>query len=124
MLKEHCNFPPRSDHACCVTADGTLYLTGGRLHASRIDGILNDMWKSQDGVHWELVCEDCPWSARYSHTMVACPTVTGDILLLAGQGDHVEGGWESFNDVWRYVKAKDEWQLIAAAAEWCKRALP
>lgn len=124
LLKEHCDFPPRSDHACCVAADGTLYLTGGRLHPSRIDCLLNDMWASKDGVHWELVSDDCPWTARYSHTMLPCPNSPGDILLLAGQGGHIEGGWESFNDVWRYSKAQKEWKCVTQAAEWPKRASP
>lgn len=124
LLEEHCDFPPRSDHACCVAGDGTLYLSGGRLHPSRIDCIFNDLWKSQDGVKWELVSDDCPWSARYAHTMVPCPHVPGDILLLAGQGDHIEGGWESFNDIWRYYKAQNRWECVTTGAEWSKRASP
>merc|ERR1712232_756914 len=46
------------------------------------------------------------------------------ILLLAGQGGHIEGGWESFNDIWRFVKAKGKWELVTTGAEWSKRISP
>jgi hypothetical protein len=56
--------------------------------------------------------------------MCPCPDSFGDILLLAGQGGHIEGGWESFNDVWRFVKDRGTWEILTTAAEWGKRTMP
>lgn len=119
--KEQCEFSPRSHMATCSVSDGTIYLTGGRPSVSSVDGLLNDMWKSSDGLHWELVCKNCPWTARYSHSMAPCGE-NGDLLLMAGQGGHIEDGHESFNDVWRYIKADNTWSCATTSAEWRKRA--
>lgn len=120
-LRESCKFLPRSDMASCVSTDGTLYLAGGRLHPHRADGLLNDLWRSRDGLDWELVCEHCPWRPRHSHSMVPLRD-SADLLLLAGRGGHVEGGWESFADVWRLSAAEGTWSCVASQAEWPPRA--
>lgn len=120
-LREKCKFPPRSDMACCVAADGTAYMTGGRLHPHRADTLLNDLWSSRDGVEWTLLCARCPWRPRHSHAMVPCAN-SDDVLLLAGRGGHIEGGWESFADVWRFSAADGTWDCVASQAEWTPRA--
>ena len=45
----------------CV--NGQLVLTGGQS----LKTFYNDVWRSADGVGWELVTDDVPWNDRANH---------------------------------------------------------
>lgn len=49
-----------------ISFKGEIILVGG--HGT---GILNDVWKSDDGVKWELLKESASFPDREEHTMVA-----------------------------------------------------
>ena len=59
-------WPARGQHAV-VAHQGRLWLLGG---ADRVDGdrsadrFLNDVWVSEDGIHWSEVTDHAPWTAR------------------------------------------------------------
>ncbi|MBI1317518.1 MAG: hypothetical protein GC168_01030 [Candidatus Hydrogenedens sp.] len=76
---------------------------------------LDDIWSSEDGIHWQLENDEPPWYARYSHQCVAHE---GRIWLLGGQSN-----WAQFySDVWSSGNGKD-WVEETAEAPWGKRTL-
>lgn len=121
-LKENCDFPPRCHMAVCVVGDH-LYLCGGRADPVRHD-FLNDLWKSTDGIDWEVVHHDAPWKPRHSHALVPCNDGTKDFLMMGGQAGRIQDGWETFNDVWRFVAAESKWEQVTEHAGWMARATP
>eukprot|EP00971_Amphidinium_carterae_P093972 1859599-Amphidinium_carterae.1 len=132
LVQKHCEFQPRSNMACSIGSDGFLYLSGGRPCQSSSAGLFNDLWRSKDGVSWELVCSTCPWAARHSHVTVACTRAPGVLLLLAGQGQQVDGGWQTFNDVWQFDRFESHdgpsvggsWRCLTKSAGWGPRIQP
>ncbi|MDG2032283.1 MAG: dockerin type I domain-containing protein [Phycisphaerales bacterium] len=85
LLTEEAAFTPRAGAAVAVK-DGFLYLFGGE------EGFLcdpfpgcelpyfNDVWRTSDGIEWELLTPDAPWSARPGHVVV----VADDQFVLFG----------------------------------------
>lgn len=51
----------------CVDNVGNMWmLGGGRLWDRRC---FNDVWKTSDGINWDLVTQSAPWSPRYWHNV-------------------------------------------------------
>ena len=83
---------------------GEIYVMGGSyVDDPAIGGsgervVLNDVWKSRDGEHWQEVTDSAPWPARAGAALV----VKGRYMYLIGG----EFGFVGFpppylNDVWR-----------------------
>lgn len=69
-----------------------MWVIGGGTYDVR--SYLNDVWSSDDGVHWEQVVEHAPWSGRQYHSV----TVFDEkIWVIAGGQPDQPGG---ANDVW------------------------
>lgn len=85
----------------------------------------DDVWRSSDGVTWELVTDDAPWEPRAGLSA----EVLGDhIYVLAGsQNDDSSiigpGGPARiyYQDVWRSTDGAS-WELMTDAAPWAPRA--
>lgn len=98
-----------------VAFDKQLYIMGGQTTQTSptfasTQRLLQDVWRSEDGVHWtELVSP--PWSARASFGLVAA----GSSIWLFG------GGMPATNDIWRTVNGT-QWELVTAHAPWPPRA--
>lgn len=122
-LKENCDFPARSHMAMCVVGGHTLYMCGGRTDPVRHE-FLNDLWKTSDGVNWEPVLHEAPWRPRHSHAIVPCQDGSDDILMMGGRAGKIVDGWQSFNDVWRFVAAEAKWVQVVEHAGWTPRATP
>jgi hypothetical protein len=85
----------------------------------------NDVWKSTDGVTWEEVTSDAPWSGRAGLSAA----VLGDEIYVLGGSQNDDsaiigaGGPQRiyFNDVW---KSSDgvTWEQATDAAPWTERA--
>lgn len=113
-----------------VVLDEYIYVLGGSQNddASIIgpDGpariYYNDVWRSVDGVDWELMTNTAPWEPRAGASVVAFD----DALWLFGGEDGFtceplpDCDVPYFNDVWRSVDGVD-WELMSAAASWSKR---
>jgi hypothetical protein len=84
----------------------------------------NDVWRSKDGVNWELMTSNAGWSPRAG---LSATVLNGEIYVLGGSvndDSSIVGGPPLrvyFNDVW---KSKDgsTWQQLTDAAPWPKRA--
>ena len=66
-----------------VKFNGRLFLIGGNPAATNKD----DVWVSEDGIHWDLLLENAPFGGRYGHAvsvfndkmwLVACLLYTSD----------------------------------------------
>jgi len=77
----------RLDHR--VTSFGhRLWLTGGMVEAA----LLNDVWRSNDGITWAQDTAEAPWSPRKNHLLMS---FEGQLWLMGG-----ETGSGLLNDVW------------------------
>ncbi|MDH3682622.1 MAG: hypothetical protein OEV40_22025 [Acidimicrobiia bacterium] len=113
-----------------VVVDDHLYVLGGSRNddASIIgaDGpqrvYFNDVWRSTDGVEWELMTDDAPWEPRAGASVVAH---RGAIWLFGGEAGFTcepTPGCEPpyFNDVWRSTDGAN-WEEVSPAAAWSPR---
>ena len=99
---------PGRDSATFVTFQDKLWMFGGANHRDTglaTDAFLNDVWSSEDGLHWTQVSAAAPWSPR-SYPRVE---VSGDEMYLLGG--------ESQADVWKSSNGKD-WTQLAADPPW------
>ncbi|MCC6447031.1 MAG: galactose oxidase [Armatimonadetes bacterium] len=96
---------------------GRMWILGGTRDFYRHDDrmVLNDVWASADGRHWELVTERAGWSKRGHHQALV---FDGKLWVLTG------GRWapqhEATNDVWCSEDGRD-WTQVTAAAPWGPR---
>ena len=101
------DWPPRKG-AAVVVFQGKLWLLGG---TSEVDSqfnsvrMLNDVWSSDDGVHWMEITPAAPWSARDGP---AVAVLANQLFLLGGQGGA---------DVWRSGEGLT-WTQLSAGAPW------
>lgn len=92
-----------------VSFDGFVYLVGGRNDFSTY----NDVYRSQDGVSWEMVLEHAPFQTRGYHQLIVH---RGFMYVLGGQT------FSKFhNDIWRSKDGKN-WELVLENAPWRPRA--
>ena len=84
----------------------------------------NDVWRSADGVTWELMTADAPWAPRAG---LSAAVLDGAIYVMGGsQNDDSSiigpNGPERiyYDDVWRSVDGT-EWELVSSG-DWAPRA--
>ena len=107
---------------------GEIYVMGGSFNddPAIIGGppervYFNDVWKSSDGINWEMVTAEAPWAKR-----------AGGIAVVKGGYLYMVGGEDGFicipglrcppyyNDVWRTMDGAN-WELVTAEADWAPR---
>ncbi|MGI9613481.1 MAG: hypothetical protein ACR2QO_11260 [Acidimicrobiales bacterium] len=119
----------RAGLSAAVLGDYVYVLGGSRNDDTAIIGAngptreyFNDVWRSTDGVEWELATDDAPWAPRAG----ASVETRGDYLWVFGGeagfvcepvGDCVP---PYFNDVWRTTDGAD-WEEVSASAGWSPR---
>ncbi len=75
LLTENAPWAPRAG-GVAVVKDGYIYMIGGEdgficnPQTPRCPPYYNDVWRTQNGVDWELVNESCSWTARPGHQVV------------------------------------------------------
>lgn len=62
---QHSSWPERWQHAACKHGE-RIFLSGGWG-----EKFFNDVWYSNDGINWILVCPSAPWKPRMFHSMVS-----------------------------------------------------
>lgn len=107
-----------------------LYVLGGsRNDDSSIIGpsgpereYFNDVWRSTDGIEWELMTDAAPWAPRAGASVVAH---RDEIWLFGGEAgftcepvDTCEPPY--FNDVWRSTDGA-EWTEVSSSSGWSPR---
>lgn len=77
--------------AALVVKDGYLWLLGGEFAFFAFPPpYFNDVWRTRDGMSWELVTESAGWSPRPGHT---CEVLKNTIVCFGGFGLN-EGAFE------------------------------
>lgn len=96
--------------------DGAMWVIGGDANQGHYQ---NDVWRSANGVDWEIVCEQVPWAPRALHHTVA---FDGALWVMGGQTMPDFAGEQErfFADVWRSVDGVD-WTCVCAQAPWPAR---
>ena len=106
------------DGAGLLSFQGRLWLLGGwnprdKQHFPRICN--SEVWASEDGVNWTLVCAQAPWEGRHT----AGYAVHRGRMWIIG-GDCNQGHYQP--DVWSSADGVD-WELVCAETPWGRRAL-
>jgi len=79
--------------------------------------LFNDVWRSKDGIDWELLTGDAPWAPRAGADLVV---KGGYIYLLGGEFGFTGFPPPYFNDVWR-TRDGINWELVTESAGWSPR---
>jgi len=109
---ESAGWSPRAYHQA-VAHDGKIWVFGGGNYVPSYEA-KNDVWTSEDGVHWTQVTEAAAWPARL---WFSAATYRGRIWVL--------GGWSkspelNHGDVW-YSKDGRDWTQLKAGVSWKER---
>lgn len=102
---------PARKAATVIEYDGRLWLFGGSAGVTddgHGDQLLNDVWSSEDGVHWEQVTADAGWAPREYPKVLAF----NDALYLIGS--------DGSADIWRSSDGKN-WEQISEEAAFLGR---
>jgi hypothetical protein len=102
---------PKRAHGQAIVYDGKIWIMGGGQRfpdpSSR-----NDIWNSEDGVHWNKVTSSAPWKPRMWFSTV----VYRDRMWVIG-------GWDepgNKGDVW-YSKDGVNWTEFKSDVSWSTR---
>lgn len=131
-----------------VTKDGYMYIMGGQNFTTVIPGpppdflptttipseFFKDVWRSADGVNWELMTDDAGWAktpinggVSQGRAGLSAVNFKGKLWVMGGSlgDDNSIGGGENnrelFNDVW-FSKDGSQWHLATDNAPWEARA--
>ncbi|MEN8229395.1 MAG: galactose oxidase [Bacteroidota bacterium] len=102
---------PRAYHQAVVFNGKIWVLGGGNYVPNHL--AFNDVWCSDDGIHWEEVTSSAPWAPRLWFSSV----VYRDRIFVLG-------GWskshDNFGDVW-YSKDGSKWTELRSNVIWKAR---
>jgi hypothetical protein len=117
---------PRHTAGWVTHNDGYMYVIGSDVfNGPGSDPILgggigtSDVYRSLDGITWEMRTLTAPWGPRVLH-MVA--SFQGALWVLGGQTNGLDP-LSAVNDVWRSIDGGANWSLVTAAAPWSARGL-
>ena len=96
-----------------VFHDGYIYIAGGTddYYNEYQFRKFNDVWRSPDGVTWELVVSNAGWPKRAAHAFIY---YDNRFWILGGSGQEVD---QFYNDVW-YSYDAISWTQATAFASW------
>ncbi|MEY4939557.1 MAG: hypothetical protein RIQ93_1292 [Verrucomicrobiota bacterium] len=116
LVTPHAGWSPRIA-AGCDYFDGKIWIVGGieKYYFGDEKSLKNDVWSSRDGITWQSLTDNAPWSPRAYHQVVA---FRGRLWLLGG-GNYLPG-YKAFNDVWSSADGR-EWVRVTASAPWHPR---
>lgn len=105
-------WPPRAYHQAAVL-NGKIYLFGGGNYVPEYQA-MNDVWSSEDGVHWTKVCDAAPWHERIWFSSVV---YRNRIWVIGGWSNNPYKNW---SDVW-YSSDGKMWHQFNSAPAWKER---
>ena len=103
---------PRAYHQA-VVLDDRMYLFGGGNYVPEYSA-LNDVWASDDGVHWVQVTGSAPWSPRL---WFSSAVYRDRMWVLGGWSNNPSQNW---GDVW-YSTDGAAWTRLDSAIVWKAR---
>jgi len=107
-------WPPRAYHQA-VVLNGKIYVFGGGNYVPEYFA-LNDVWSSDDGIHWTKV-GDAPWHERIWFSSLV---YRGRMWIMAGWSNNPYKNW---SDIW-YSKDGKEWKEYTSNVVWKERHEP
>jgi hypothetical protein len=96
---------PRAYHQAAVL-NGKIYVFGGGNYVPEYH-VKNDVWSSEDGIHWEKVSDAAPWHGRLWFSSVV---YRDRIWVLGGWSNNPYTNWA---DVW-YTKDGKDWERFTS----------
>lgn len=112
MATADAGWAPRAYHQA-VVLDGKMWVFGGGNYVPEYQAY-NDVWSSEDGVHWTQVTAAAPWPPRLWFSAVS---YQGHMWVLGGWSRVPETNW---GDVW-YSKNGKDWTRLTAETIWKER---
>ena len=108
---DNAGWAPRAYHGA-LAFDGKLWVFGGGNYVPEYQEH-NDVWSSEDGVHWTQATDSAPWDPRL---WFSAAVYRGHMWVL--------GGWQkaadNFGDVW-YSKDGKNWTELKTSTSWKAR---
>jgi hypothetical protein len=123
LVNDGVPWAPRALHYT-VVHDGRIWIMGGQTmpaFAGEDEKFYNDVWCSADGVEWERVIENAPWSPR---GMIGGSAVMNGRMWLIGGGTYDTPSTPTrlrYNEVWSSADGVD-WTLHIEHAPWKSRS--
>jgi hypothetical protein len=93
--------------------DGKIYVFGGGNYVPEYHAE-NDVWCSEDGIHWVQVCKNAPWHERLWFSSVV---YRDRIWIMGGWSNNPYKNWP---DIW-YTKDGKEWKQFRSEVSWKER---
>jgi hypothetical protein len=103
---------PRAYHAALVH-DSKLWVLGGGNYVPKYQA-RNDVWCSSDGVKWEQVTREAPWSPRIWFSALV---YRDRMWVLGGWSNNPSRNW---GDVW-YSRDGKQWKQLSSKVIWKAR---
>jgi len=103
---------PRAYHQAAVLND-KIYVFGGGNYLPDYYGV-NDVWCSEDGVHWAEVTDAAPWHPRLWFSSVV---YRDRMWVMGGWSNNPSVNW---GDVW-YSKDGKDWKELKSEVIWKER---
>ncbi|WP_254507732.1 Kelch repeat-containing protein [Anatilimnocola floriformis] len=103
---------PRAYHQAAVLGN-KIYIFGGGSYVPKYQAV-NDVWSSDDGVHWQQETAAAPWSARL---WFSTAVYRNKIWVIGGWSNNPAKNW---NDVWYSADGK-EWKELKTETKWKER---
>jgi hypothetical protein len=108
----HAPWSPRAYHAA-VVHDGKIWVLGGGNYVPKYQAF-NDVWCSDDGVHWQQVTQAAPWHPRIWFSAVV---YRDRLWVLGGWSNNPAKNW---GDVW-YSRDGNQWHELRSKVCWKAR---
>ncbi len=103
---------PRAYH-CAVVHNDKIWIFGGGNYLPGYKAF-NDVWSSDDGVHWEQATASAPWSPRM---WFSADVYRGKMWVIGGWSNNPSKNW---GDVWHSTDGKN-WTELKTPACWSAR---
>ena len=115
LATEHAGWSPRG-YLQAVVHDNKIFVFGGGNYVPEYHA-LNDVWSSEDGIHWTKVTDAAPWHPRL---WFSAAVYRDRLWVLGGWSNNPAKNW---GDVW-YSKNGSEWIQLRADKIWKERHEP
>lgn len=103
---------PRAYHQAAVL-NGKIYVFGGGNYVPDYLA-MNDVWSSEDGIHWEKLTDAAPWHERLWFSSVV---YRDRIWVMGGWSNNPYKNWA---DIW-YSRDGKEWRELKTGKSWAGR---
>ena len=111
LVTEHAGWSPRAYHQAAVL-NGKMYVFGGGNYVPEYHAT-NDVWSTEDGVHWTKV-GDAPWHERLWFSSVVYRNC---LWVMGGWSNNPYKNW---SDVW-YSRDGIQWTEYKCETVWRER---